>query len=220
MDNKICPSCNEENPAEAVMCWYCYQPLTVGAKASRPVAVQASDESAGGPTFDLENLTLGLSLASLVGSGWLKGRTRYLALGGGLALMGSFLLAQVLNMRANARHMSEVRNEVDPIARIASTILFYGALDEAQQIRITRRSKGASVEYLVAEEWRDQMRLPDYVWQSLKAEFEIRASEGAIDFDSAQDCTLIDEQDRRGKGKFRLRMVVEPPHEEILLTRL
>ena len=34
MANKKCPKCGEDNPAEAVMCWACYTPLTAGAGAS------------------------------------------------------------------------------------------------------------------------------------------------------------------------------------------
>jgi len=32
--NKKCPKCGEDNPAEAVMCWACYTPLTAGAGAA------------------------------------------------------------------------------------------------------------------------------------------------------------------------------------------
>jgi len=32
--NKKCPKCGEDNPAEAVMCWACYTPLTAGASAT------------------------------------------------------------------------------------------------------------------------------------------------------------------------------------------
>ena len=42
MASKKCPKCGEENPAEAVMCWACYTPLTgsaaIPAAAGRPVA--------------------------------------------------------------------------------------------------------------------------------------------------------------------------------------
>lgn len=34
MATKKCPKCGEENPAEAVMCWACYTPLTAGAGAA------------------------------------------------------------------------------------------------------------------------------------------------------------------------------------------
>ena len=34
MANKKCPKCGEDNPAEAVMCWACYTPLTAGAGAA------------------------------------------------------------------------------------------------------------------------------------------------------------------------------------------
>ncbi|RYX81580.1 hypothetical protein EON83_23315 [bacterium] len=34
MANKKCPKCGEDNPAEAVMCWACYTPLTAGGGAA------------------------------------------------------------------------------------------------------------------------------------------------------------------------------------------
>lgn len=39
MANKKCPKCGEDNPAEAVMCWACYTPLTAGAGAAMGAGV-------------------------------------------------------------------------------------------------------------------------------------------------------------------------------------
>ncbi len=54
MANKKCPKCGEDNPAEAVMCWACYTPLTAGASAGATaprtgVAPKAVGGKAGAP---------------------------------------------------------------------------------------------------------------------------------------------------------------------------
>lgn len=42
MSQKKCPKCGEMNPAEAVMCWACYTPLTAGAVAAGGTAAMAA----------------------------------------------------------------------------------------------------------------------------------------------------------------------------------
>ena len=42
MSQKKCPKCGEMNPAEAVMCWACYTPLTAGAVAGGGTAAMAA----------------------------------------------------------------------------------------------------------------------------------------------------------------------------------
>lgn len=49
MNKKKCPKCGEENPAEAVMCWACYTPLSGGGAVAAPTgaAVGAAPVASG-----------------------------------------------------------------------------------------------------------------------------------------------------------------------------
>jgi hypothetical protein len=64
----------------------------------------------------------------------------------------------------------------DPVARIADVLIGYALQEKAREIRLHRLSENREVTvfYLVrdTEQLIEQMRVPSYVWQPLKAHFK------------------------------------------------
>ena len=132
MNNKTqkCPKCGEENPAEAVMCWACYTPLSAAkAHAPRPEPAPADEK----PTSEkikrwLSDAVPYTAVASSIASGWLPRKMRLPVLGASAsALLGPMLLAELKHRLAKDK-TDVARNhegERSPSVRIAETILFY-----------------------------------------------------------------------------------------------
>lgn len=77
VNKKKCPKCGEENPAEAVMCWACYTPLSGSSAASpagaapggrsAPAATANADEKPKIPPWQLAVIGIGVLLAAGLG---------------------------------------------------------------------------------------------------------------------------------------------------------
>jgi hypothetical protein len=76
VNKKQCPTCGEENPPEAVMCWACYTPLSgsaaggsipAGASRNAPSATSEGEEKKAIPPWQLAVIGIGLLLA--IGTG-------------------------------------------------------------------------------------------------------------------------------------------------------
>ncbi|MBW3636833.1 MAG: hypothetical protein KY445_10280 [Armatimonadetes bacterium] len=199
MDSKICPRCGEENPSEAVMCWSCYTPLQDdGLQTERhfPSLDWWRDRAATAVPY--------LLVAGLVSSGWWRGKTRFWVLG---TCVGVVAWGFAREKRDQSRQKQEAIDQGDPIERIGNTILFYALKDRATRIRLTRQEYGIQVEYEIGGQWIVQMKIPGYVWEPLRDEFVQRARQQPFAFSQEQH-----------SAHFRLRILIEPPHEEIMLT--
>ena len=201
------------------MCWACYTPLS----GVTPDTIRLNDNEPELP-FDTPkrrvlqwwednsaNVAGWLWVGLMTSSGWWPRKKRYWVLGAGSSV-AAWLFTQHKRDAERLRHQDGNRDRRDlqsPIVRIADTILLYALKDSATQVRISKQEDGVLVQYEIGGEWHDQMRIPHYVWAALKNEFTIRAGSGAIDFSQ-------DGRDRR----FGLRILVEPPHEEISLRLL
>ena len=165
MKDQICPKCGEENLADAVMCWACYTPL--GHQSQRidvtPPAnkLTATEKARHAVSEALPYLLIG----AFTSNGWLPRRARLPVLGACAATVGGIFMEQKWSERKN-QQMSD--DEEPPIVRIAQTILLYAARDNATMIRSCENSKGVKVEYQIEGEWREQMKIPIYVWRSLR----------------------------------------------------
>ena len=219
METKRCPKCGEENPPEAVLCWACYTPFS----GATPGPIQWNDNE---PELHFDTPKRRVSrwwkdnsatvagwlwIGIMTSSGWWPRKKRYWVLGAGSSV-AAWLFTQDKRDAERLRHQDGNRGQRDlqsPIIRIADTILLYSRKDSATQIRISKREDGVRVEYEIGGEWRDQMKIPHYVWAALKNEFTIRAGSESIRF-SQDGCD----------GRFGLRILVEPPHEEISLRLL
>ena len=86
MANKKCQKCGEDNPAEAVMCWACYTPLTAGAGASMGAGM------GGATTMPRPGGPMGIPGAGVVDDGNRKKEIDpKLYLLGGLLVVGAFV---------------------------------------------------------------------------------------------------------------------------------
>ena len=162
-----CPKCGEDNPIEAVMCWACYAPL--GTQAEAALEQRQAHERA----FRFENrleeffgaLPFG-GIALLVTSGYVR-KVRLPLIGAGLLLLASSFAWSKRN-EARARIQAE---EGRPIERITDTILLYAVRDGASEIRL-RAGVGIQLHYFIDDDWKEQMRIPGYVWNDLRAHLQ------------------------------------------------
>jgi hypothetical protein len=145
-----------------------------------------------------------LLVAGLASSGWWRGKTRFLVLG---TCAGVLAWSFAREKREQSRQRQEAILQGDPVERIVNTILFYALKDGATRIRLTRQEWGFQVEYEIDGQWNLQMKIPGYVWQPLQNELVQHAKQQPFHFSQEQY-----------SADFRLRIVSEPPHEEIMLT--
>lgn len=83
MAQKKCPKCGEDNPAEAVMCWACYTPLSGGAATAGPptrggVPGPPGSQAPGGEPTEKKKMELDPKMIGIVA---------FLVVGGGLAVV-------------------------------------------------------------------------------------------------------------------------------------
>lgn len=212
MNPQICSQCGEENPVEAIMCWACYTPLE-GADASLShvnnslFTFLSSDRQ---KWLNKANIIALCFLAcGLLPNRWRHPKTRFTMVGLSLATM-----VVIYGMRKwQQTYPQRATSESDPIASIADTIFFYALRDQATQIRLrlvaSNQLGGIQVHYQIRGEWEEQMKIPTYIWRPLINEYIQRSGSGTIKFD----------QDEKN-AHFQLRLVIEPPQEEIILTVL
>lgn len=84
MANKKCPKCGEDNPAEAVMCWACYTPLTASAGA----AMGAGPGMGGGGTATMQRAGTAIIPGADDGAAKKQIDPRIFFVAGGLLLAG------------------------------------------------------------------------------------------------------------------------------------
>lgn len=227
IQTQSCPKCGEESPVAAVMCWACYSPLG----DAKPAPIRLSEAS---PELRFPRLSWWRGKAeiaariavvgALVSSGWWRGKTRYGILGAGLAIVALIAAQQKLGEAKRNRRQSDPRDLQSPICRITDTILLYAIKDKATQVRIKGHPYGVQVEYLIADEWREQMKIPIYVWHSLQNEIQVRAEDGAIRLSLSKVSEQADQLNPLSPDEqnatFSVRILIEPPRAEILLTRI
>lgn len=145
-----------------------------------------------------------LLLAGLVSSGWWRGNTRFLVLGACVGTLAGLFAAE---KRDQFRQRQEEMGWSDPNELMANSILFYALQDRATRIKLTRQEWSFQVEHEFDDEWHVWMKIPNYVWEPLKNELVQRARQQPFHFSQEEH-----------SASFRLRILIEPPHEEILLT--
>lgn len=87
MANKKCPKCGEDNPAEAVMCWACYTPLTASAGASMGAGIGG----AGAATMPRTGGPMGVPGAGVADTGQKKETDPKIFVLGGLLGVGALV---------------------------------------------------------------------------------------------------------------------------------
>lgn len=230
---QICPKCGEGNPAEAVMCWACYTPLsgaqpgTLPAKRGGPISAHEPETTSRFPQIawwrdKANDVAPFLLVGSLISSGWWRGKTRYGVLSAASAIVAFVMARQKLDEIKSRRRNPDLENSLSPIHRIVDTILLYAVKDNASQVRITRHERGVQVEYQIESEWREQMKIPLYVWYQLQNELQTRAESGAVNLLPAfTRLEWIDDLSPAQQNTgFTARILIEPSRAEILLTRL
>ena len=170
-----CPQCGESSPKGAAMCWACYQPFDNGDSGNqRPVIMNMMNPV---HWWELEALLLRKPfLTSAIGVGLLgHGISRRSWRGLTTALPGIALLCVTLNhfyTRRRPKHGDEA--DVEPIVRIADTILLYAIKDGADSVEMVPKERGLAVFYNINGEPREQMKLPIYVHDPILEELKLR----------------------------------------------
>jgi len=170
-----CHRCGEPNWEFSHHCFACK------AELHQPVAIPATPM-----------LLIGVGLIGA--SGWISSPYRWIALTIGMLIAFSLLDAArqyVVNSRRGAKISLEVPPDVElttwdvpdsePITRIANTILLYAAKDKATAVLVEKNARGVSVKYQVDGEWREQMKVPIYVWLPLREHLKLRAASGLLE---------------------------------------
>ena len=154
-----CPQCREPNPENASQCWQCRYDF------QKPA-----------PFFVTPKFILGVVFLAF--SGWLPSPLNAISLGFGLLIIGRWLSVGQHNFvrqfapeeieipNANSSDLLRSYDDTDeaPIARIVNTILHYALRDGATRIYLDKHAKGIGVFYKVGDEWREQMKIPNYIW--------------------------------------------------------
>ena len=69
----------------------------------------------------------------------------------------------------------------NPLSRILNTLLLHALQDGARAIRLKSGSKEVTVEFFIGESWREQLKIPAYVFAPLTAHIEaMQTAPGAI----------------------------------------
>lgn len=90
-----------------------------------------------------------------------------------------------MSERKNRRLTEGIEDDEPPVVRIAQTILLYASKENATAIRLTENGKGFRVEYQIEGEWREQMRIPLYIWRPLRQLLLEYVRQGAVQFNHA-----------------------------------
>lgn len=215
---QICPKCWEENPAEATMCWACYTLLSdskFGKGDASPQRPSSQPETWRGKAEMIGGYLL---FGALISSGWWRGKTRFGVLGAGLAMVA---LIEAVNRRK--QRVKKVQNGVEPIRRIADTILLYAIKDNASEVRISRLEHYISVQYQIEGAWREQVKIPLYAWDSLLNEFGDRSENSAVKISPLE--TQKNEltpplSSAEQNTRFAVKLSNYPRQVELILTRL
>ena len=184
MNTQICPKCGEENPDECVICWACYTPL--GHRSQRTDATPHEDKSKLTATEKarraIANAWPLLLIGAFTANGWLPRRARLPVLGACVATVGGIFAEQKWIERKNQQIAED---DEPPTVRIAQTILLYAAKENATAIRMWENGKGVKVEYQIEGEWREQIKIPIYVWRPLRQLLLEYARQGTVQFKRA-----------------------------------
>lgn len=168
----ICRKCGEDNPAEAVMCWACYTPIS-GREGESNTPPTAANQV-------LWSIASGASVvvpAVLIVAGCLRSRgalrTLFCFLG---AVLASLHICRIsLERAADQKRANADDGDLSPIERIANAILIQAVKDKASSIRVQAFQRGCAVHYLIQGEWREQMKVPKYIWKPLMSHLRLRA---------------------------------------------
>lgn len=207
-----CPRCHSLESPDALLCRVCYEPLSKEPLPPLPLANGGNAlhfrRSLRSPDHWIAGFAVA-AIASLVSSGWWKGKARYAALGSavGLGLVG-VLVGKWLTRRTT-RSQDDPRAPSSPVRQIPPAILRYALESDATQVRLTLRDQGVPVEHLVNGVWRTQLTLPRFLWAPLKNELTVSAGRGHLQYEQ-----------QGMKAEVALNIIVEPPHQEIQLTVL
>ncbi len=187
MKTQNCPKCGEENLADAVMCWACYTPLGAG-RASAPVP-KAENSTGEKVKKRLSDAVPYMAIVASTASGWLPRRMRLPVLGASAsALFGPMLIDILKNRFAKDKTDDAINREGErsPSVRIAETILYYAWRDKAMTTRIEEKGRGIRVCYQIENEWREQMKIPLYVWKPLRQQLLRYARQGEFKLESSE----------------------------------
>lgn len=237
IQTQTCPKCGEESPEAAVMCWACYSPLGNAKLAPIRPSEDEPELRFPRPAWWRGKAEIAAQIAmigALVSSGWWRGKARFSVLSAGLAGVGIFV---GLEKRADSQRAKQrEQNKIDPrdrhsaVCHIADTILIQAITFKTAQVRIRPLEFAEVVDYpvevvfLIEGEWSQWMNLPLHLWRPLQNEFQMRAESDALRISSTglrienpwwRRLTPADQN-----AAFALRILIEPPHAEILLTRI
>ena len=179
-----CHQCGEENIQEAVMCWSCFASLPgingAGERAraereaesrrreAKRLYIRRQEQREKAKDAARAALFFG-ALASWLASGYFPKRRSALVGTGAVCVVAlASWLKWEKRASTNPSLATEHADEDDPIHRILNTFLLYAVKDGASQIRM-QAGIGIRVQYLIGDEWHEQMRLPAFVWEPLHA---------------------------------------------------
>lgn len=178
-EKQICPKCGEENPDTAVMCWACCLPLGDDQRAPAPADETSTTAKNQGYPGDVAAYA---AMASLAGSGWLPRPLRLPVLGASLSVLGGPILRDKWREHfASDEPDDDTRmgaaKESDLVYN-AQTVLLHALQGKATRTRIEEDGKSVRVKYEIEGEWREQMRVPFYIWKPLRQRLLSYARQG------------------------------------------
>lgn len=223
---KKCPRCREESPAEAAMCWACYAPLNGANLAPLQINSPPPQVRAPQPSWWRDNARSfgGYAISgALVSSGWWRGKTRFAVAGAGALAVALILKSEKRGVQERKQHEVGWRDEGSAMCRIVDHILLFAIKDNASQVRIIRGKGDVTGQYLLDGEWKERITFPRDIFPDLQKEFLQRGEGGKVHLSASGVRAGVKEfalSDVERATTFSLRILVEPPSAEILLTRL
>lgn len=230
LELKQCPHCREDNLSDAMLCATCYAPLK-GAQTfaislkGRKINVHFPQVTSSWLRGKTGVAAFVLALGTLVSSGWWRGKTRFIVLGAGSGITAWLFAMGTSESRKQERFRLDPRPPGNAITALADSMLLDASEQNATQMRISRRANEVTIGLLIGEEWLENAAFPLELLKPLENEFILRAQNGDIAV-SPNYPAGIEKRERDFEksevqnARFSLRILIEPPHEEILLTRI
>ena len=212
-DTKICHKCGEGNPHDAVMCWACYAPLPVArtpanleVRRKRDAAMRADQrrECWRRRSELLLSFLPAYGVLLLILSGYLaECRTFFVAVA-----LTCFAAHHVRSKHEEAQRTQQLAEQGEPVERIANTIFYYALRDGARTIILRAGVMGVECEYLIGDEWKEQMHIPPTIWEPLRDHLAARSGNWEHPFPFEQE---------EVKGTITPRLEHLYPHQTIVL---
>ena len=147
------------------MCWACYTPFR---SQSVPLDVTPQGEPRN-VRRALSDAAPFLLVGALTASGWMGRRARWPVAGASVIGLGAPLMLDKWRDRKNAAPLTaDEEADLPPAFRIVQTILFYVFVEKSDALRLRENGRGVGVDYRIAGQWHEQMKIPIYVWRQIR----------------------------------------------------